>query len=242
MSGQAARLGFTLAEVLITLGIIGVVAALTIPTLISNYQKKVWINQLKKTYSVLNEGYKQIMSNEGCTDMICTGLMENDNSFLFSNEKVKNKFITTFKLTNVNSSQWNYAIKKADDICGSNATFSGCIQYLGGEDVSLIGSTADGNVIAFTGVMYLLGLVFVDTNGLRGPNEMGRDVFIFAYTDKMISPLYSRAHINWVKEVSGSSSIFTEDERKQYVEQGCSADSGVTCAEKIIMDGWQMNY
>ena len=33
--------GFTLAEVLITLGIIGVVAALTIPTLINNYQKKI---------------------------------------------------------------------------------------------------------------------------------------------------------------------------------------------------------
>ena len=33
---------FTLAEVLITLGIIGVVAALTIPTLINNYQTKSW--------------------------------------------------------------------------------------------------------------------------------------------------------------------------------------------------------
>ena len=31
---------FTLAEILITLGIIGVVAAMTIPTLITNYQKK----------------------------------------------------------------------------------------------------------------------------------------------------------------------------------------------------------
>ncbi len=34
--------GFTLAEVLITLGIIGVVAALTVPTLINNYQTKSW--------------------------------------------------------------------------------------------------------------------------------------------------------------------------------------------------------
>ena len=33
---------FTLAEVLITLGIIGVVAALTIPTLVANYQAKSW--------------------------------------------------------------------------------------------------------------------------------------------------------------------------------------------------------
>ena len=34
--------GFTLAEVLITLGIIGIVAAMTIPTLVANYQAKSW--------------------------------------------------------------------------------------------------------------------------------------------------------------------------------------------------------
>ena len=38
---------FTLAEVLITLGIIGVVAALTLPTLISNHKKQTYVNQLK---------------------------------------------------------------------------------------------------------------------------------------------------------------------------------------------------
>ncbi len=42
------KAAFTLAEVLITLGIIGVVAALTMPNLIANYQKKVWTTQFKK--------------------------------------------------------------------------------------------------------------------------------------------------------------------------------------------------
>ncbi len=42
------RAAFTLAEVLITLGIIGVVAALTIPTLIANYKKKQAISKLQK--------------------------------------------------------------------------------------------------------------------------------------------------------------------------------------------------
>ena len=46
--------GFTLAEVLITLGIIGVVAALTIPTLVANYQKKVTVTKVKKVYVTLN--------------------------------------------------------------------------------------------------------------------------------------------------------------------------------------------
>lgn len=47
--------GFTLAEVLITLGIIGVVAAMTIPTLISNTNGAKFRSQFKKTLSTLNQ-------------------------------------------------------------------------------------------------------------------------------------------------------------------------------------------
>ena len=43
------RIGFTLAEVLITLGIIGVVAAITLPALIQKQQEKILVNQLKKS-------------------------------------------------------------------------------------------------------------------------------------------------------------------------------------------------
>lgn len=50
--------GFTLAEVLITLGIIGVVAAITIPSLISNYQKKSTVTQLKKTYATISNAIR----------------------------------------------------------------------------------------------------------------------------------------------------------------------------------------
>ena len=49
------RFGFTLAEVLITLGIIGVVAAMTIPTLISNTNGAKFRSQFKKTLSTLNQ-------------------------------------------------------------------------------------------------------------------------------------------------------------------------------------------
>ena len=50
--------GFTLAEVLITLGIIGVVAAMTLPTIINNYQKQVTVNKLKKFYTVMTQAIK----------------------------------------------------------------------------------------------------------------------------------------------------------------------------------------
>ena len=47
--------GFTLAEVLITLGIIGVVAAMTIPTLIQNTNSVKFVTQFKKSISTLSQ-------------------------------------------------------------------------------------------------------------------------------------------------------------------------------------------
>ena len=59
------RKGFTLAEVLITLGIIGVVAALTMPALISNYRKNVVVERLKKFYTVMNQAVLQATEEYG---------------------------------------------------------------------------------------------------------------------------------------------------------------------------------
>ncbi|MBQ8168578.1 type II secretion system protein, partial [bacterium] len=59
------RTAFTLAEVLITLAIIGVVAAMTIPTLISDYQEKVTVTKVKKMYSTLSNAYQLYVANDG---------------------------------------------------------------------------------------------------------------------------------------------------------------------------------
>ena len=58
---------FTLAEVLITLLIIGIVAALTIPSVISNYQQQEFKTGLKKAVSVLNEAIQTNIALEGET-------------------------------------------------------------------------------------------------------------------------------------------------------------------------------
>lgn len=65
---------FTLSEVLITLGIIGVVAALTIPSVVNNYKKQQFRTGLKKEYSVLLQAldmYKEAngepLKKENCT-------------------------------------------------------------------------------------------------------------------------------------------------------------------------------
>ena len=56
---------FTLAEVLITLGIIGVVAAMTLPALISLYQKKIVETRLEHTYSLISQALKMAEADYG---------------------------------------------------------------------------------------------------------------------------------------------------------------------------------
>ena len=55
---SSAKKAFTLAEVLITMGIVGVVAALTLPTVINNYKKKVVVTKMKKFYTTMNQAVK----------------------------------------------------------------------------------------------------------------------------------------------------------------------------------------
>ena len=70
------RFGFTLAEVLITLGIIGVVAAMTIPTLIANTNSAKFRSQFKKSISTLNQaglmGQAQYDFDYAGTSTACT--------------------------------------------------------------------------------------------------------------------------------------------------------------------------
>lgn len=78
--------GFTLAEVLITLGIIGVVAALTLPTLIQNHQKQVYVNGLKKALSISQNMVKQMQADEGVSDLGSTRLFSDGVCVLFDSE------------------------------------------------------------------------------------------------------------------------------------------------------------
>ena len=59
------RTAFTLAEVLITLGIIGIVAAITLPTIINNYRVKVLENQFRKADSLLQQAFRKSVNELG---------------------------------------------------------------------------------------------------------------------------------------------------------------------------------
>ena len=64
--------GFTLAEVIITLGIIGVVAALTVPTLVENGKNKANAAKLSVVISNLDNAFGSMIAKEGVSDLYGT--------------------------------------------------------------------------------------------------------------------------------------------------------------------------
>ena len=57
--------GFSLAEVLICLMIVGMIAAMTIPSIVFRYQEQITVTQLQKTYSTISNAYKMLRSVYG---------------------------------------------------------------------------------------------------------------------------------------------------------------------------------
>ena len=81
---------FTLAEVLITLGIIGVVAAITMPSLIQEHREKEAVARVKKAYSVLSQAYLLAKEESGpYTDWGITTSMSTPESHIIMANKMK---------------------------------------------------------------------------------------------------------------------------------------------------------
>lgn len=115
---------FTLAEVLITLGIIGVVAAMTIPTLMSNYREKVVLTRMQKFYSTFNQALMRSEADNGdMKNWTLGGWYDYDSNRVFYETYLKG-YVNVTKTQN----QWEslpvngYKLYFAD---GSSATIAG---------------------------------------------------------------------------------------------------------------------
>ena len=231
--GFQLKLAFTMAEVLITLAIIGVIAAMTLPSLINKTNNAENVVALKKSYETLSQAFYRISSDNGS--------IINALSSVATHEDLANIFISKLQISKN---------------CGTaSAKASGCFmtvpntpyKYLNGVNWSYISTdstlstilTNDNVSYAFhldspvcstdygsyagikTSPLYnICGWIYADINGPnKGPSMMGRDVFWFFITQKGIYP------------------------RGSYRDAGsdCAGSDGFGCAGKVILES-AMNY
>lgn len=159
------RRGFTIAEVLITLGIIGIVAAMTMPALLAKYHKHAYVVGLKKAYSQLNQMAQFAISQEGCSsnDLICA--IEANGS---SEEARIGSLIKRY-------------MKVALDCTGNNLTNTPECANPSWDDEVVYNANNVGYLVLADGTMLLDNYEFlmVDVNGKKKPNKFGLDQFMF---------------------------------------------------------------
>lgn len=257
--------GFTLAEVLVTLGIIGIVAAMTIPTLVSNYQKKEYVTGLKKAYSTIGQGFKLMMADAGVTQFDQTDLFYNNthknteprNSMINTTIKKYFKVLKSCKFRDFSCKISGYTnlgttgtFNLADDGNGFYTADGMFIDLLRLNDSCPPNYNLSGRMKSFCGI------VTVDINGAKKPNKRGRDLFDFAIShDGNLFPFAGTDETKYWCEVSPGDCPSGLENNDLYWRGNLAplycgtlgsndvqnAD-GTGCSARIMEEGWEMNY
>lgn len=177
--------GFTLAEVLITLGIIGIVAAMTIPSLINNAQNTQYISAWKKAFSEISQAYKMAVTDNGAGYGVY-GVLCSSPGTCTGNAKFSaiQPYLKATKVCNGNTfgNCWATNGVKPDSSISGGTAFK-----LSGQNARLGFVTNDGMFLILYSDNY--SMVAVDTNGNKGPNEWGKDALMLIIDDVTVTPV-----------------------------------------------------
>jgi prepilin-type N-terminal cleavage/methylation domain-containing protein len=209
------RRGFTLAEVLITLGIIGVVAALTIPNIVRKVQNRALHIAFKKYYSVLSNAINTMNYERG----------------------------EVAKSADLESANLYYELRQYLNVskdCGMQSclSFAQLIQtYKTYNNANINASLLDngqlilndGSFLMFENTAATYPFISVDTNGYKKlPNKLGHDVFTFQYlSDGRLVPM-------------GAPNTLYTDLNVYCSKTSTHVYNGVACAYPALVD--EKNY
>lgn len=182
------KIGFTLAEVLITLGIIGVVAAMTMPSLIHKFQNKVLETQYKKAVSIVSQAILKAKADYGLDNFAqyCTYYpYASDSGKPYDNaaecyENLYKSLLNYEGITSIYNNTPTRVIRLNDDIKTYNNKAKLTISSLAGLGTPLYYTNRmpDGSYIGFS-IVEGNFLITIDTNGAKKPNKLGHDIFFF---------------------------------------------------------------
>lgn len=177
--------GFTLAEVLITIGIIGIIAALTIPVLMQNIQDNGLKIAYKKSFTILSQATQRIANDNGGSIL----------GTFSSNTSIKNlylNYLSTIKNCDYGASTgicWATTTKYIDGTIKTDMWNSTGIVL---KDGSTIMFSVDANCQTTSSGTPMgqstCGNISIDVNGLKPPNTFGKDMYMVHILQNRILP------------------------------------------------------
>lgn len=217
------KIAFTLAEVLITLGIIGVVAAMTIPTLMANHRKKVVETKLEKIYSVMNQAINLTNAEYGdVTNWIID--CGSSNSPTCSINEVENWFNSTIG-KHIETLKTGKTKTNTDDIL---------LIYL-----------KDGSILGVTNYIYDM-FFYVNSDAISNARS-GKNYFLFRFNPILLSHQNNeeaQKDLKYsLKPTFEPYSNYWNGTREQLIDghSFSCAQNHAFCAKLIQYDGWKIS-
>lgn len=220
---------FTLAEVLITLGIIGVVAAMTLPSVINNTKNKQLESAFKVAYSIFSQTVLNMRQQDGEGLKSRYAVYDKENEAYPDAEMFYERFYKYSGLKVIGECKHSSKIMNYNNTAEAYTSFSGA----GGGKEGFFDALSNGMCASILINAANINLA-IDVNGIKRPNRLGHDIFYF-YIDKddrlqprKMSKLYTDEEL--------------EDEKFDMVAgEPCSKSStqkgnGVGCAYFAVID------
>lgn len=232
---SAGSRGFTLAEILIALGIVGVVAVLTIPSVMKNYKNRMFTSQLEKVYSQIANATDAIMSDDQTDNFYETkagraAAQDESGEYTAGPPYFLNTYFKTLKKNCKDSATEPCAKSTA----GTYKTIYGtAVGGIGGNSYCI--QTVNGATIcSFFNSTNTCMSVLVDVNGLDGPNVAGRDIFSMdIHRNGTISDYSSACADNSFGAPASSCTLGATTSLY---------DAASGCLTSVIESGWKMEY
>lgn len=257
------RKGFTLAEVLIALAIIGVVAVLTIPTLVSGYKKEVWASSLATAISNLEIATTTMIVKEGADDIYGTKAWKNvaedspdlneDNIQQFladfgetlqlsfkEDEPQAKDFYESTGLYDINGNEFN----PTSDVCllrGLTLTGKNNIVYFFYFESAVSGVKPEEDVYDLGGnLTYISAHVEIDVNGKDKPNTIGKDIFKFVMGSD--GKWYPIGGIDYAVFLHNNTLTWKDTSSPYACTDSTKKDYGWGCTARLVENGYKMDY
>ena len=236
------KLGFTLAEILVTMGVIGVVAAMTAPVLMTNVKNQSYATKLRTTVGDLENAFSMAIAAEKAEDLWGTSLLANGGVGSNFSIDVRNNFYNSLarylKMTTMNDYDASLYYQN------HNTTFHemnrdggvGIEQTIPAGNRMIPITLKNGSVIFI--VVYnpgndrRTGAIFIDVNAADGPNTYGRDVFGFNLAeDGVLFPIGGHNEFG-----------FTPWDDVMGCPRNGGIRQGISCTGRLVENNYQFDY
>lgn len=228
------KTGFTLAEILVSLGIIGVIAAVTMPTLISNTQNAQIGPKLAKTVAVLEQGFASLLSANGVEKITDLGYGYGSSSNASSGVDRLMKELSDYVKISATGNLTKTVTGARTPCITEGGMISDVFRMSDGIDFYTFGLTKPSNT-SLKPHKAFVGYIYIDINGQNStPNAYAEDIFVFAlYEDGSLRPV---GGTNW-KESSSSECNWTK-----YCKAKTTPDCPAACAGHIFENNFKKLY